>query len=93
METTFACPKYRAKLKRRHVYEASRPRGCNQNYLFRSEASKTSVVDKPPPKLISAKKLQFFTKKLTSAKGLVVDIRDRQAEINFGCYIIFGRRP
>ena len=52
-----------------------------------------SVVDKPPPKLISAKKLLFFMKKLISVEGLVVDIGDRQAEINFGCYINFGRRP
>ena len=35
----------------------------------------------------------FLQKKIISVEGLVVDIGDRQAEINFGGKINFGRRP
>ena len=47
------------------------------------------MVDKPPPKLISAEKLLFFTKKIISVGGLVLDIRGRQAEIYLGGDILF----
>ena len=47
-----------------------------------------SVVDTPPPKLISTSKIM---KKLISVGGLVIDICGRQAEINFGGAIILVR--